>query len=48
MGCHFLLQEVFLTQASNLCLLHWQAGLVSLVLLESPNLGDTHFYIPES
>ena len=25
-GCHFLLQEIFLTQGSNLCLLHWQAG----------------------
>ena len=29
MGCHFLLQGIFLTQGSNpcfLCLLHWQAG----------------------
>ena len=28
-GCHFLLQGVFLTQGSNLhllCLLHWQVG----------------------
>ena len=28
-GCHFLLQGIFLTQGSNLCLLHflhWQAG----------------------
>ena len=28
-GCHFLLQEIFLTQGSNphfLCLLHWRAG----------------------
>ena len=24
-GCHFLLQGVFLTQGSNLSLLHWQA-----------------------
>ena len=23
-GCHFLLQEIFLTQGSDLCLLHWQ------------------------
>ena len=23
--CHFLLQEIFLTQGSNPCLLHWQA-----------------------
>ena len=30
-GCHFLLQGIFLTQRSNphlLCLLHWQAGTV--------------------
>ena len=29
MGCHFLLQGVFLTQGANphlLCLLHWQVG----------------------
>ena len=25
-GCHFLLQGIFLTQGSNLHLLHWQAG----------------------
>ena len=28
-GCHFLLQRIFMTQGSNLCLLcllHWQAG----------------------
>ena len=25
MGCHFIIQEIFLTQGSNLCLLHWQA-----------------------
>ena len=25
MGCHFLLQGIFLTQGWNLCLLHWQA-----------------------
>ena len=24
-GCHSLLQGIFLTQGSNLCLLHWQA-----------------------
>ena len=23
-GCHFLLQEIFLTHGLNLCLLHWQ------------------------
>ena len=26
MGCHFLLQGIFLTQGSNLHLLHWQVG----------------------
>ena len=26
MGCHFLLQGIFLTQGLNLCLLHWQVG----------------------
>ena len=32
-GCHFLLQEIFLIQGSNshlLCLLHWQAGSLPL------------------
>ena len=27
MGCHALLQGIFLTQGSNLHLLHWQAGM---------------------
>ena len=34
-GCHVLLQGIFLTQGSNsrfLCLLHWQAGSLSLAL----------------
>ena len=26
MGCHFLLQGIFLTQGSNTCLLHWQVA----------------------
>ena len=33
-GCHALLQGIFLTQGSNphlLCLLHWQVGSLSLV-----------------
>ena len=25
-GCHALLQRIFLTQGSNLCLLYWQVG----------------------
>ena len=37
MGCHFLLQEIFLTQGMNskfLCLLHWQVDSLPL-----PHLG---------
>ena len=30
MGCHFLLQRIFLTQRLNPCLLHWQAASLSL------------------
>ena len=30
MGCHFLLQRIFPTQGSNLCLLHWQADSLPL------------------
>ena len=38
-GCHFLLQGIFLTQRSNpslLCLLHWQADSLPLRRLGSP------------
>ena len=38
-GCHFLLQGIFLTQESNLCLLcflHWQAGSLPQVPLGKP------------
>ena len=37
MGCHALLLGIFLTQGSNpclLCLLHWQAGYLTLVTEE--------------
>ena len=40
MGCHFLLQGIFPTQASNLCLLrllHWQVGSLPAELLEKPH-----------
>ena len=30
MGCHSLLQEIFLTQRLSLCLLHWQMCSLSL------------------
>ena len=37
-GCHFLVQGIFLTQGSNPCLLHWQ--LDSLPLRHPRSLGD--------
>ena len=39
-GCHFLLQGIFLTRGSNLCLLcllHWQAGSLPLGSLRNPH-----------
>ena len=45
MGCHFLLQGVFSTQGSNLCLLHCQADSLTLshqgipFLLSFPNFS---------
>ena len=44
-GCHFLLQGIFLTQRSNpclLCLLHWQAGSLPLVSPGKPILCLPH------
>ena len=38
-GCHFLLLGFFLTQESNLCLLHWQADSLLLSHEESPPTG---------
>ena len=35
-GCHFLLQGIFLTQGLNPCLLHWQADSLPLSHLGSP------------
>ena len=35
-GCHFLLQEIFLTQRWNWHLLHWQVDSLPLYHLESP------------
>ena len=35
-SCHFLLQEIFSTQGSNLCLLHWQV--LPLSPLRSPQI----------
>ena len=41
-GCHCLLQGIFLTQGSNLCLLHWHAGSFPLSHLGSPSMNTTH------
>ena len=35
-GCHFFLQGTFLTQESNLCLLHWQVDSLPLSRQGSP------------
>ena len=35
-GCHFLLQGIFPTQGSNLHLLHWQVGSLSVTHQGSP------------
>ena len=40
MGCHFLLQGIFLTQGSNLRLLHWQAGSLPLSHLFRLHVSD--------
>ena len=38
-GCHFLLQGIFLTQGWNLCLLHWQVDSLPL-----SHLGNQHYH----
>ena len=46
MGCHFLLQGIFPTQGSNLCLLyllHWQVGSLPLVPPGKPNTTENMF-----
>ena len=43
-GCHFLLQGIFLTQRLNLCLLHWQADSLPLSHLRSPITGQMGLY----
>ena len=40
-GCHFLLQGIFSTQGSNLCLLHWQVDSLPRYHLGSPFKNDT-------
>ena len=41
----FFLQEIFLTQASDLCLMHWQTDSVSLNHQESPNNINAAKYV---
>ena len=43
-GCHFLLQGIFLTQGLNLNLLHWQADSLPLVPLGKPIFICIYFY----
>ena len=43
-GCHFLLQGIFLTQGSNLHLLHWQVGSLST---EPPGKPPSHLTVRE-
>ena len=38
MGCYFILQGIFPTQGSNLCLLYWQADSLPLSYLRSPSV----------
>ena len=40
-GCHALLQGMFLTQGSNLHLLHWQAGSLPLAPPGKPHVESS-------
>ena len=46
-GCHFLLQGIFLNQGSNLhllCLLHWQMSSLTSATWEAPQMsGNLQF-----
>ena len=46
-GCHFLLQGIFLTQGSNPGLLHWQADSLPLNDPGSPKRGWSRFKCPQ-
>ena len=41
-GCHFLLQGIFLTRRSGPSLLNWQVGTLPLSHLRSPHLQNAH------
>ena len=45
MGCYFLLQGIFMTQGSNLHLLHWQADSLPPSHQGSPTNSYIHVYI---
>ena len=48
-GCHFLLQGIFVTQGSNPCLLLWQVDSLSLSHQGSPqNIAVPYFYFKPS
>ena len=46
LGCHFLLQGIFLTQGLNLYLLCWQAGSSHWTTREAPVFNSQGDYIP--
>ena len=48
MGCHFLLQGIFLPQGLNPSLLHWQVASLPLRHQGSPYIIHTHIYIYSS
>ena len=48
-GCHALLQGIFLTQGSNLCflgLLHWRADSLPLVPPGKPSIIGNDYLLP--
>ena len=47
-GCDFLLQGIFQTQGSNLCLLHWQADSLPLSHLGIHLIHSSVFFLSES
>ena len=49
LGCHFLLQGIFLTQGLNLCLLHWQMNSLPLSYLGSlPIISSSSFLLSQT
>ena len=46
-GCHFLLQGIFLTQGSNLCLLHYQVDSYPLAPSGKPHQPSRIIQLPK-